>query len=388
MALKSQQELLEEFFLTVQAGSEDLTDDTEGSNLDTIAGAVTSAVAEIQRVSVDEFKKTFIDTAHGPAVTGGADDLQRLLVDHFGDQFARPDPTPGVGVVTFSRPNTDAGDVEILEGTVVRTRQNAAGSSQRFKVLTDVTLTGTSINASVEALVDGPSGNVLANTVVEIETALTDPTVTVNNAAPFSGGANTLTDAEYRQFARNLLKSLGGGSIEAIEAAAKTVAGVVTATGIEFIKIVKEWDVAADDAIGNAFRIVYPVLYIGDANGNASQPLKDAVAEAIEDVRAAGIQVHIEGFVAVSLNWTATITLDPSGPNYADLSVDPQPVIDSMILYLQNLTAGADFVKSTADAAILAEWAADLTNFVTSVPAGDVSIDANEKIIPGTVGLT
>ena len=78
--------------------------------------------------------------------------------------------------------------LSILAGTVIKTPTNAAGSSERFEVESDVTLTGLSINASVRALIAGVSGNVQANKVTQVETALTDPSIVVNNASAFAGG--------------------------------------------------------------------------------------------------------------------------------------------------------------------------------------------------------
>jgi hypothetical protein len=391
MSVKSQQELLETFHEEVNARDPSLTDDSEGSKLDTIAGAVTTAVSEAQRVIVDEFKKTFIDTANGPEVTGDVDDLQRLLVDHWGDEFARPDPTKAVGTVTFTRANDDAGDCDILAGTVVSTAQSAAGTSQRFETLSDVTMVGTTISASIQAIEAGPAGDVNADTITQIETSLTDPSITVNNDDACSGGADTLSDADYRQYARNLLRTLGGGSTEAIEAAAKTVAGIVYATCIEFVKTVKEWVAATSLTTGDSFKVVYPVLYIADINGNASQPLIDAVETAIEEVRAGGAQVQVLAAVAILIDWSLEITLDPGGPNYSTLASDPSMIVDSMNEYIRLLAVGDDFVKADAEDYIMGLWgplgSGDLDAISTSVPSGNVTIDVNEKALPGTVEI-
>jgi hypothetical protein len=62
-----------------------------------------------------------------------------------------------------------------------------------------------------------------------------------------------------------------------------------------------------------------------------------------------------------------------------------------MIDYLNNLAIGADFIRATADAYILAIWGPagtdDLTAFATSTPIGDVVAAADEKIVPGTVEI-
>lgn len=114
MAVKSQQELYQSFVTELENEASNITDQTDGSNVDILAGVVSTAVNELLENSQDNYRKTFFDTAHGPEVTGGPDDLQTLAVDHFGDDFSRPGATHANTVVTFSRPNTDKGDVLIL----------------------------------------------------------------------------------------------------------------------------------------------------------------------------------------------------------------------------------------------------------------------------------
>jgi len=188
MALKSQSELLQLFIDELQARDPSLTDDNEGSKLDVLGGAFSVAVAESQRTSIEEFKKTYIDTSEG-------DNLEFLLVDHFGTAFARTAAVESTGTVTFSRANTAEGNVTIPVGTIISTEQNAAGNSTRFEVISEVILTGTTIDASVKAIIAGTAGNVNASTVIVLESSLTDSSVVVTNATAFGSGTETLTDA-------------------------------------------------------------------------------------------------------------------------------------------------------------------------------------------------
>lgn len=386
-------ELLEIYINEVRATSLDLTDFNEGSINDCEGGAASTAVHEAMSLIVDQFRKTFFDTADGPEVTGGPDDLQTLAVDHFGDTFKRPLAQKAIGIVTFERPNAAAGNVSILKDTIVKTQTDASGQSQRFKTIADVLMTGTSINASVEAVVAGIAGNVSADFVTVIETALTDPTITVNNDLGFSGGAPIMNDADYRQFIRNKIEAIKGATIAAIEAAAKTISGVVTATVVEIEKVVIEWNIATSMPIGEYFRIPYVTLYIADANGTANAALIAAVKAIVDTVRAAGVRVLIVGASPFSLNWTASITLNPSGPNFASLSVDPSPITDTMRDYLAAIPIGTGFDVSDANAAMLAIWGPsgtdDLTvnGFTTISPSGDVAGSPGVKIIPGTVSI-
>lgn len=389
--IKSQEELQEEFLVEFGNQTDEINDQNEGSMLDVISGVTSVAVREIVQRVVVEFRKTFFDMAHGPEVTGGPDDLQTLAVDHFGDEFARPQASKSTGVVTFSRPTSGAGNVTIPAGSIVKTENNANGVAQRFATVLEVTMTGLSINASVEAVVAGPEGNVSDDTVTRIESTLTDGTIVVTNPDSFAGGEPVENDATYRETIRNLIETLKGATIAAIEAKAKTVAGVIDATIIEREFPVKEWDIGGGVAVGDYFRIAYPTLYVADANGTASPTLVESVRVAIESVRACGVRIPVEAAVGVVIHWNATITLNAGGPNYATLVSDPQLILDSMEQYIAELTIGEDFNILLAQQHILGIWGPTGTNdlvsngFITNVPSGNVSIPDNSKPVPGTM---
>jgi hypothetical protein len=386
---KTPQELYDAFIAELQSQAPDLTDTNEGSTIDVIGGATAAAVNEISALVIDGFRKTFFNTANGPEVTLGADELEQLAVDHFGEAFRRPAAAKATGTVTFSRANTGAGNVTIGIGTIVKTAPNSSGVSQRFEVLAEVILAGTSINASVRALVAGAAGNVSAGTVSIIETTLTDPTVVVTNADAFGDGTETATDSEYRETIRNLIETLRGATKAAIESAALTVAGVENATAFEELIYVKQWNIAAGTVSGEYFGIPRAKLYIADANGIASAPLLASVSAAIEPVRACGVQVQVISAVALSQNWTAVVTLNPAGPNFSTFQTNTQMIKDTMTKYIQDLPIGTGFVRADANAAMLALWGPagtnDLTAFTTSAPGGDVAGIANQKLIPGTM---
>ena len=391
MGLRSWQELYNIYVNEVQAQESTLTDFSEGSIQDIIAGATTTAIHEAMKLLLDEFKKTFFSTANGPEVTGSADDLQTLAVDHFGSGFARPAAQKATGIVQFTRPTAGAGDCIIPAGTVVKTVADANGEAQRFETLAEVTLTGTTINASVRAIVAGTRGNVSSSTITIIESSLTDPTVVVSNSAALAGGAAAQTDAEYRETIKLLIEQLRGATLSAIESKALTVSGIEKATGIEFVETVVQWDAAEEETVGDPFKIGRVKLYVADANGTANAALVALVQAAVELVRAAGPQVEVIGATAVSLNWTASLTLDPGGPNYATLSSDTSMIEDDMESYINALEIGADFDRNAARAYILGRWGSagsgDLTEFNISSPTGNVAVDENEKLIAGTITI-
>ncbi len=385
----SQDELFTLFQNEVQNRQPNLNDFRPGSNLDAIGGGTSVVGQEMVSLVVKQFAKTFVETSNGPAITGGPDDLQSLLTDHFGESFERPGATKSTTTVDFSRPNTDAGDVTILQGTFVKTEKAADGTEQRFATLSEVVMTGTAISASVEAVIGGAAGNVLSGTISVIETALTDATVVVTNPLAAVGGDDDFDDSEYREFARNQIEVIRGATKAAVEAAANNVPGVETATVIEDLQTVIEFDIGSSSTVGDFFFIPRARLFIADINGTASQALIDAVIAAVFTVRACGVEKIVLAAVALAIDWKASITLNPSGPNFAEFSTDTTRIEETMVQYIQDLPIGTGFDRGLARLAILAIWGPtgtdDLTDFLTNEPVGDIATSTTQKLIPGTV---
>lgn len=393
--VKSQQEFLQLFIDTLQAAAPDLSDDAEGSSIDIIGGAVSTVAQELSALIVDQFSKTFFELAHGPEITGGPDDLQTLAVDHFGSTFARPQASLAVDTAIFTRPTAAAGAIAIPIGTVVKTLVNADGVAQRYTTTAAGLLTasgGASLTATIPiiAVVAGKAGNASAGTITVLESTLLDKTIVVTNVGNQSG-EDAEDDATYRETIRDLIQSLSGATAAAVAAKAKTVPGIVTATAIEQMLTVIQWDIATSSTVGAYFRIPVPYLYVADSSGTANPSLLTLVRAAVDLVRALGVIINVAAAQAVVVNWVASMALNPGGPNYATFVGNPQKILDSMHDYINSLPVGVSFVRTIANAAILDIWGPggtnDLTAFATSVPSGDVSAAVNSKMIAGTVSI-
>lgn len=383
----TQQQFYDIYKDEVTGQAPEFTDFSVGAIHDIIAGALSIAVNEISELIISEFMKTFFSLAEG-------DDLDKLAVDHFGDSFARPDATFSTGVVTFSRPNTDAGNVSILAESIIKTRKSASGEEIRFKTDSAVTLTGLTISVNITAMIAGVSGNVNATNIAVIETALTDASVTVSNVADMAGGAEKLSDEDYREFLKAKILALAGATEAAIVGAALSVPGVAFAKAVTIERVVIDYDIANEEILAGStfFRIPYPILYIADASGNSSPALIESVKQAIILVKALGVKIDVRGAVSVDLDWTGSVTLNGAGPNYAELSTDLTKIKETMSAYVnEQLAVGQGFNKASANAYILSIWGAagtnDLSSFSTSIPSGNVSIAANEKLIAGTMDI-
>jgi hypothetical protein len=391
--LKSQQDYYDEYQTEVQSLAPQLTDFSEGSINDIEGGVLSSGMRELSNLFVDLFRKCFFGTADGPEVTGGDDDLQTLAVDQFGNEFARPASTKAVVTVTFTRPTFAAGGGTILADKIVKTQPDASGNSQRFRIVSPVTVgpTTLSVNASVEAVVAGTEGNVDPGTITVIESALFDSTFTVTNTLKAAGGAPTQDDPTYRDTIQNKIETLKGGTIPGIEAKAKTIAGVATATVIENEQVVIEYNIQTQTTTGNYFRIPRTILYIADVNGSASDALVTQVRTALQSLRAAGVKIDIAAATAKPMDWIASLVLNPSGPNFSVLENDASQIIDSMRQYINSLPIGTRFNRVNARKAILAIWGPlgtnDLTDFTNLDPVGDVQPASFEKLIADNVGV-
>jgi hypothetical protein len=392
--VSSQQELYDIYQNEVLANTSELTDFSEGSLHDIIAGAMTTAQNEISELIVDQFSKTFFDLASGPTENDPTDYIQILAIDHFGDSFARPVAVSATGEIQFSRPNFNAGLVNIPIGTVVKTEKDANGVEIRFLTQAAVVMGATELTktAQIKASIEGTQGNVTSGKLIVLESTLTDPLITVNNISAMAGGSNAPDDATYRTFIRNKILALAGATEAAVKGAILAVSGVSFAQLITRERIVIDYDIGTGDIlIGSTyFRMPYPVAYIADSLGNSSQALIDAVKLALIPVKAAGVRIEVLGAVPVSIGWTASLTLNVSGPNFAELSVDLSKIIETMTDYINTeLEIGDDFVKASANAYVMSIWGPagtnDITSFSSSIPSGNVSVAANQKAVAGTI---
>lgn len=397
-SVKSQQEFYEQYRDEVIGLADELTDFSEGSLHDIIAGAISTCQNELSELIIAEFVKTFFDLASGTKAQGGSgdvDDLEKLAVDHFGDDFARPDATAATGSVDFSRPTTDAGDIVIPEGTIVKTEQDANGEDIRFRTTEEGTMTGLSLTLDIEAVDEGTDGNITsAGKIVVIESTLSDPSIVVTNSANTAGGTNQPLDPEYRDIIQNKIIALAGATEAAVKGAALAVSGVALAVLTTVERVVIDYDIGGAQIEPGAtyFRIPYPVMYIADSSGNSSAALIQSVKDAIVNTRGAGIRVDVQGAVAVLFDWTASVTLNAGGPNFAELSNDLSPIIETMTEYVNSvLDIGQGFNKADANAYVLSVWGSagtnDLTTFSSSVPSGNVSVQANEKLIADDIQI-
>jgi len=378
------QELYDVLKAEVIARGSDIIDFNEGSMQDIIAGATTSALNEAIELLINEFLKTYFSSAEGT-------DLEYLAVDHFGTRFARPEATSATVDLIFSRANTDAGDVTIPGGTVVKTVKDANGVEVRFTTDETLTMTGLTLNIAATATTTGVNTNVAIGALTVIESALTDTSVVVTNSTAAAGGTDQQEDDEYRETISNLIDSLSGATESAIRGAVEAVPEITYVSIVTVLQKVINVD-DFDVPYGTSFRIPYVTIYVADADGNYSSDLIAKAEEAISSVRAAGVKIEVVGAGSSVVDWTAEITLNPAGPNYAELSTDTTLIEEDMANYIDNiLTIGLGFNRVTAKNYILSIWGPtgtnDITSIITVVPTGNIAGSAGVKLVSGDITI-
>ena len=247
-------------------------------------------------------------------------------------------------------------------------------------------------SVGVTAVVAGAAGDAVAGTINVIETSLLDSSIVVTNYGNASG-EDAQDSATYRETIRNLIVSLRAATKAAIQSVALTVAGITVATAIETELPVIQYNIAtAAISIGATyFYIPFVKLYIFTASGAPNSALIAEVQSAINSIRAFGVQIQVVAANPVTVNWTAHIVLNSSGPNYALFSSNPSQIIAAMTNYIATLPTATNFTIANANAAMMALYGPsgtnDLTAFTTNIPTGDISIGDGYNALPGTVGL-
>ncbi len=396
--VKSQSELYEQYKNEVLGLTSEFTDFSEGSMHDIVAGAVSVGGNELAELIISEFSKTFFGLATGTEEQGGSgdvDDIEALAVDHFGDLFARPKSTNSTGEVEFSRPDISNGDVLIAIGTIVKTQKDPNGLEIRFSTTEEVLMTGLNSLVNVEAVDAGSGGNITSSgKITVLESTLSDASILVTNLTNTAGGTDAPQDDEYKEIIKNLIVALAGATEEAVKGAALSVSGVALAQPTTEERVVIDYDIGLAQIKAGAtfFRIPLPILYVADGNGNSSAALIQAVVDRIFQTKAAGVNIQVKGAVPVLFNWTASLVLNVSGPNYTELSNDLSKISDSMTDYINTqLAIGQGFNKTDANTHILSIWGSggtnDLASFNTSIPSGDTAVDINQKLIANNMNI-
>jgi hypothetical protein len=258
----------------------------EGSGILAVLDGIAGMYLWLQWLAVQVLGTARLTTSYGA-------DVDSFCGDDFG--CLRLPGAAASGVATFARYVSTSSAV-IPVGTVAKTTDG----TQSFAVVADSTnaawqgTNGTypsgyfmiaagvsSVNLTVQNLVVGTAGNILANALGLVASAL--PGVdTVTNAAAFTNGLNAESDAAYKSRFGLFLAALARGTVTAVESAALGVQQNLTCA------VLSNQAAIGGSAVPGSF-----VVAVDDGSGATPSETITAVANAVDAVRPVGSTAYV-----------------------------------------------------------------------------------------------
>lgn len=356
----------------IQAKSADLTDFSVGSNLLAMVESNTSVQLWMQALLLQVLASERLATSTG-------NDVDTYLAD-FG--LSRLAAVAATGNVTFSR-KTASQQAIVPVGALVETDDGAV----QYAVIADSTnpaysstLNGYVINAgtaSITALVQAQTAGSIGNAGIGFIDTLSSaiPGVdSVTNAAAFTSGADTESDAAARMRFVDYLAGLAKASVPAIKFAIENIQN-----GIVY-EIVENTDYATGTARKGYFYVI-----IGD---NPSPTLLQSVFNTVDATRACGIQFEYHADIATAVNVTVTVKIT-SG---ADQSSVQTAVTNAITSYINNTPIGATLYYNNLYP-VIKDAVTDgsfitASNLLLNGGTSDITADTEHQISAGTVTVT
>lgn len=322
----------------------------------TIANAICAAIAtvgeEVVRQIAIVYRNRLLTTAEGG-------ELERLVWDWFG--ILRHDAQKARATCRFSR--SGGGGGILPAGFRVATNDGIEFELEDAVVFTP---NDTSKNGNVRAIVAGASGNVLANTIRVLMNPAFDPTMTVTNPEPASGGCERESDDDLRARARAFWSVARRGTLAAIEYGARSVPGVGMARATE-----------RDLTDGNRTVARWVDLVVADSSGRANSLLRDAVAQALDDWRPCGVYVEVQSAEVILQRIRATCAFRAG----ADTVAATARIRRALASYVNSLRIGERLVRGALVDVIRRDRDVAITPEPAIVePAGDVVPQATQVI--------
>lgn len=307
--------------------------------------------------SAAAFRETFLDGAHGQALTD-------LVNDHW--DLQRNEAVKSTGTQSFTRVGATGPAGTIPTGTVVGTVANPNGED--FLFVTDAALTFAldeqgPKTVGITAQVAGRESNVpTLGPVNRVLDTLYDSFTTINTTL-MVGGSPEESDPELRQRAREYPSTLRRGTLPALEFGAKTILGVKISSGFE-------------DANGLV------TIYVSDIDGNASLQMVDAVQVELDlNWKCAGVVLSVLAGTPILINIDYSLTVRP-GTNVTEL----EPTIAAAVAGTMNkLKQGEILSLSKIQTAIENVDVDNITKVAVNTPLADIDPTDGQVIRPGTI---
>ena len=363
LSLQTFTSLVQNMAAAVQSAATQLLDLTIGSTLRAVLEANASVALWMQWLILQVLQMTRAATSVGA-------DLDSWMADM---SLSRLPAVPAVGSVTFSRYTATASSL-VPVGVLVRTGDGTltfAVTADATNSVWNVQLNGYMIGPGVNSLtvpivaqVPGSTGNVLANTISMIATALPGVDL-VTNATATLNGVDAEPDAAFRASFQNYLQSRSRATISAVAYAITSIQ-----QGLDFV-ITENVDPSGATRLGSF------VITIDDGSGYPPSSLLSIVYGSVDSVRPIGSIFSVQAPNVVQANVTLTLSVAPGAASSTIVS----KVASAVASYINTLTIGR-LLPLTRIAQVAYDASSAVTN-VTVLQVNGGTID----IVPGEIGI-
>lgn len=320
---------------------------TPGSDINLIGVGASVMGEEVMRATGRGLSDLTLYGAKGDA-------LDRYVADKYSNRIPRKKAAAARAVLTLARPTGTFGGFVYPAGAIVAT----TGGLQ-FALMTAATFAGASVGpvtVNAKAVNAGTAGNVATGSITQKVTPSADPTMTVTNLVPATGGDATESDASYVARVEAFFPALVRGTLPALEYGARTVGGIRSASAVE------ELDPVSGLLTGRT------LLYIADANGQANGALIAEVVTALREYRVGGLPVAVIGGTPVYLTITYHLAFLP-GVNSVEAFGSVQAIT---VARVNQLAPGEALYRSLLFECARAVSGVVVPSDAVTAPAGDV----------------
>ena len=360
LSLQTFTSLVQNMAAAVQSSSTQLLDLTVGSTLRAVLEANASLALWMQWLILQVLQMTRAATSVGT-------DLDSWMADM---SLSRLPAVPAVGSVTFSRYTATASSL-VPVGVLVRT----GDGTLTFTVTADITnsvwsvqLNGytfspgvSSITVPIAAQTAGSAGNVLANTISMIATAIPGVDLVTNLAATLDG-LDPEADGALRSRFQNYLQSRSRATTSAVGYAISSIQ-----QGLDFA-------IAENMSPSGAAWIGSFVVTVDDGSGYPPPSLLSTVYTSIDAVRPIGSIFSVQPPNVVQANVSLTLSVGSGSTSATVASTVASAITD----YINSLTIGA--VLPLTRLAQVAYDASGAVNNVTQLQVNNSIVDLDAGV--------
>lgn len=333
----------------IQARNPRLTDWTEGSDLDAIAGGAAGQADEAIGILFQLFGNQFFDIAAG-------DDLDTLALDRFGTEIVRNVASAAIGLLRFTR-GISSTPLLIPAGTTCQA--DVDGVTVTFSTDSAQTIpTGESF-IDIQSTADdtGRDSNVAAGTVTTIlDTLIGDAAATVTNQERFAGGSIAESDSSFRDRIKRFFNTLRRGTIAALET------GALSVEGVSFVTIDESTVAPANGG--------YVSVYVGDPDGAGNTTLAALVDAELDNWRAAGVDVVVFASAREEIALALTVTIRKG----TDKIALGESIRASVLGYTDNLASNETLFASKSEAQTINVDPINIKGAVQTSPATEETV--------------